>query len=512
VRTTRSVTATAAATAAAAAAAWAADGGEVIARVREWRVAHERAVIAELADFVAIPNVEADPAGLERNARHLAGMLERRGLATRLLRVEGAPPAVFGELRAPGATRTVVFYAHYDGQPVVPEEWSSDPFAPVLRAAVGGKPVEPATLGGPLDPESRLFGRSAADDKAPIVALVAALDALRAAGIAPTVNLKVLVEGEEERGSPHLARVLRENRQALAADVWLLCDGPVHQTRRPQIVFGVRGVMSMEMTVYGAARALHSGHYGNWSPDPAMALTHLLRSMRAPDGSVRLAGVRVGVGALGPVARAALAAAPPVEEELRQELALGWSEGEPATLAERLLLPAMNVLGIASGQVGAKAANAIPTEARAVVSLRLVPELEPARVRELVEAHVRAQGFTITHDEPSLEFRRANARVIRLAWREGYPAHWTDMELPVSRAVVKVAGESLERPLVVAQSMGGSLPLYVFGEELGVPLIVVPTVNHDNNQHAADENLRLGNLWDAIDLFAGLLARFGGEF
>jgi len=511
VRTTRGVTATAVILGIAAARAWAADGA-VVARVREWRVAHERAVIAELTEFVAIPNIATDPAGLERNARHLAQMLERRGLATRLLRVEGTPPAVFGELKSPGAARTVVFYAHYDGQPVVAEEWSSNPYVPVLRTALGGAPVDLATLRTPIDPEWRLFGRSVADDKAPIVALAAALDALRAADIAPSVNLKVLFEGEEERGSPHLTQVLRENREALAADAWLLCDGPVHQTRRPQIVFGVRGVMSVEMTVYGAARALHSGHYGNWAPDPSMALAHLLASMRMPDGSIRIAGFAEAVRPLGNAARAALAAAPPVEDELKRELALGLSEGEPTPLAERLLLPAMNVLGFSSGQVGAKAANAIPAEARAVVGFRLVPDLVPARVRELVEAHVRAQRFTITHDEPSLEFRRANPRVIRLAWREGYAAHWTDMELPVSKAVVKVASESLERPLVVAQSMGGSLPLYVFAEQTGVPLIVVPTVNHDNNQHAVDENLRLGNLWNAIDLFAGLLARLGNEF
>jgi acetylornithine deacetylase/succinyl-diaminopimelate desuccinylase-like protein len=495
-----------------AAGAWAADGGGIVAKVREWRVAHERAVIAELAEFAAIPNTSEQPDGLERNARHLAAMLERRGLATRLLRVDGAPPAVFGELQAPGATRTVVLYAHYDGQPVVPEEWSSDPYVPVLRAAIGAPPVDLARLPTPVDPEWRLYGRSVADDKAPIVALVAALDALRAAGVAPSVNLKVLFEGEEEGGSPHLGRLLRANREALAADAWLLCDGPVHQTRRPQILFGARGVMSVEMTVYGPARALHSGHYGNWAPDPAMALAHLLASMRSPDGSIRIAGFAAAVRPLGNAARAALAAAPPVEGELRRELALGWSEGEPAPRAERLLLPAMNVLGFAAGQVGARAANAIPTDARAVVGFRLVPDLEPRHVRELVEAHVRAQGFTVTHDEPTQEFRRASTRVIRLDWSDGYPAHWTDMELPVSKAVVKVAGESLGRPLVTAQSMGGSLPLYVFAEETGAPLIVVPTVNHDNNQHAADENLRLGNLWDAVELFAGLLARLGQEF
>ena len=510
-RTRSCITAAAMIWSIAAAGAWAAEAG-VVAQVREWRAAHERAVIAELAELVAIPNVAAEPAGLERNARHLAAMLERRGLATRLLRVEGAPPAVFGELRTPGAVRTVVFYAHYDGQPVVPEEWSSDPYRPVLRTVVGGAPVDVATLPTPVDPEWRLFGRSAADDKAPIVALVAALDALRAAGVAPSVNLKVLLEGEEEGGSPHLTQVLREHRAALAADAWLLCDGPAHQTRRPQILFGVRGVMSVEMTVYGPARALHSGHYGNWAPDPSMALVHLLASMRSPDGAARVAGFAEAVRPLGPAARAALAAAPPVEEDLKRELALGWSEGAPATLPERLLLPAINVLGFASGQVGAKAANAIPTEARAVVGFRLVPDLTPSRVRELVEAHVRAQGFAITHDAPTPEFKRDHARVIRLDWEDGYPAHWTDMELPVSKAVVRVAAASLERPLVTAQSMGGSLPLYVFAEETGAPLVVVPTVNHDNNQHAADENLRIGNLWDAIDLFAGLLARLGNEF
>src|SRR5207302_1123601 len=164
----------------------------------------------------------------------------------------------------------VVFYAHYDGQPVDPAQWKTPPWRPALFDPSGKE----LSLAGeePLPDEARLYGRSTSDDKGAIVAMLAALDALRAAGAAPSIDLKFHFEGEEEAGSPHLAASLERNRGLLAADGWIFCDGPVHQSRRMQVVYGARGILPFELTVYGAARPPHDGHYGNWAPNPAALL------------------------------------------------------------------------------------------------------------------------------------------------------------------------------------------------------------------------------------------------
>ncbi|MDP9121804.1 MAG: M20/M25/M40 family metallo-hydrolase, partial [Acidobacteriota bacterium] len=315
--------------------------------VRAYRRAHEREIVQELSTLLAIPNVASNLTDIERNARHLTGMLRQRGFETRLLSAgPGSRPAVYGELRTPGARRTLVFYVHYDGQPVDPKAWASDPFKPVLRTgllAAGAKEVDLGSVTGPLDPEWRIYARSASDDKAPIVAILTALDALRAAGIAPAVNLKLFLEGEEEAGSPHLTAILRQNAQLLAADAWIFCDGPVHQTRQQQVFFGARGVSGLELTLYGALRPLHSGHYGNWAPNPAVELANLLASLRDNEGHIRIPGFYDDVRPLSAAEKRAIAATPPVEEGLRRELGLGRDEGGGARLLERLALPALNV-------------------------------------------------------------------------------------------------------------------------------------------------------------------------
>ena len=240
------------------------------ARVRAYRGEHDTSIVRELRDFVAIPNVASDTANIRRNAEHLRAMMAARGIAAKILdSPEGGSPAVYGELSTPGATRTVVFYAHYDGQPVDATEWASAPWTPTLLdkpLEAGGRPVATPKTAGVMPGEWRLYGRSASDDKAPIVAMLTAIDALRAAGAKPSVNLKLFFEGEEEAGSGHLEPLLVRNANLLRADAWLFGDGPVHQSRRQQVVFGVRGVTGAEITLYGPSHALHSGHYGNWAP------------------------------------------------------------------------------------------------------------------------------------------------------------------------------------------------------------------------------------------------------
>jgi len=482
--------------------------------VRAWRAAHEIAIVRELADLLAIPNVASDSANIERNAEAIRALYARRGIATQLLRVPGAPPAVFGERRVPGAARTIVFYAHYDGQPVVPEQWTGEPWKPVLRDKAlrdGGREIGWDTLKAPLDPEWRLYARSASDDKAPIVGLLAALDALAAAGRAPTANLKFFFEGEEEAGSPHLEQILREHSGKLRGDLWLLLDGPVHQTRRMALFFGARGVTDVEMTVYGPSRPLHSGHYGNWAVNPIAELVRLLASMRDDEGRILVGGYGDDVRPPTEAERRAIAAVPPVESELARELQLGRTEGGGAPLAERILLPAINIHGISSGGVGASATNAIPTEARASIDFRLVPDETPEKVRAKIEEHVRRQGFTIVHADPTPEERRSSPRLVKLVWGAGYPPARTPLDAASSRAVIR-AVEEASGPAVLLPTLGGSIPMYLFGDVLKAPVVGVPIANHDNDQHAANENLRLQNLWDGIEVYAALMARLSPDW
>ena len=488
------------------------DGARVRDQVRAWRTAHEREIVRELADLLALRNVASDLGDIRRNAGHLMEMLRRRGFETRLLEGgEESRPAVYGELKTPGARRTVVFYAHYDGQPVDPSRWHSDPWKPVLRSGpLGGEGVrelDPATVQGPFGGEWRIFARSASDDKSPIVALLAALDALRASGVKPSVNIKLFLEGEEEAGSTHLTDLLQRHAGLLAADAWILCDGPVHQTRRMQVYFGARGVSGLEITIYGPLRPLHSGHYGNWAPNPAVAMAHLLASLRDTEGRILIPGFYDDVRPISAAEKEAIARLPPVEADLQQELALGRTEGKGARLQEQVMLPALNLHGFASGNVGAESANAIPTEAVATIDFRLVPDQTPEGVRRKVEDFLRGQGWHIVSDTPDAEARRAHPRLVRLDWSLDYPPARTDMTLPVSRAVVKAASEAAGEPVLEMPILGGSVPMYLFTEALKVPILGVPIVNHDNNQHGADENLRLQNLWDGIEVYATLMSR-----
>ena len=482
------------------------------ARVNAWRAPREPEIVAELARLLAIPNVASDSVNIRRNAALIVSMLERRGASARILESPGSAPAVYGELLTPGATRTVVFYSHYDGQPVDPSRWATPPWSVVLRdgaLTAGAREIPFPAAGGRFDPEWRIYARSASDDKSPIVAMLTALDALKALGRRPSVNLKFFFEGEEEAGSSHLREMLTRHAGLLKADLWLFGDGPVHQSRRPQVSFGVRGVMGVNLTIYGPARPLHSGHYGNWAPNPNVMMAHLLASLRDEEGRILIAGFYDDVRAFSAAERAAFAATPPIEEQMRGELRLGRTEGGTASLSELTARPALNMSGLSGGGTGDRSANVIVPQSQAYLDFRLVPEQRPERVLAMLRAHLVTRGYHVVAADPDSATLRTHARVIKVTGDGGYPATGTPMDLPVSRAVMRAAEAALGEPVLAKPPMGGSLPLYHFLEVLGAPLIMVPIVNHDNNQHAENENLRIKNLWDGIALYAGLLAYLG---
>jgi acetylornithine deacetylase/succinyl-diaminopimelate desuccinylase-like protein len=475
---------------------------------RQWRSAHEAAIVREFVDLLAMPNLARDTEAIRKNAGAVVALMRKRGVNTRLLEGAGAPPVVDGEILTPGATRTVVFYAHYDGQPLDPKEWATPPWQPVLR----DKPLDqdgqvvPLPAKGSIDPEWRLYARSASDDKAPVIAILTALDALKAASIALHQNVKFVFEGEEEAGSPHMAEIIRANKELLKSDVWLICDGPVHQSRRQQIVFGARGIAQIDITVYGPTHELHSGHYGNWAPNPAMMLARLLASMKDDDGKVLVEHFYEGIAPLTEIEKRAIADAPAVDAALRKELALGRTENEGKKLVELLNFPSLNVRGMSSARTGAGASNVIPATAAATIDCRLVKGITPEMATSHVIEHIRKQGYYIVETEPNAQTRMAHPRLAKVLTPEGgYNASRTSMDLPISQLVLRTA-EAARGPVVKLPTMGGSVPLYMITEILGTPTITTPIANHDNNQHSYNENIRIQNLWDGIELMAGLLA------
>ncbi len=487
-----------------------AQGKEIVSKVRKYRQVHEKTILTELVELLSIPNVAGDEANIKRNTDRLMEMLAKRGVTNlQVLEAGGGSPSVYGEFVVPGATKTAVLYMHYDGQPVNPENWHSEPWKPVFRDKLlgeGGRTISLSELSFPVDPEWRVYARSASDDKSPIVAALTAMDALRDADIPLSVNLKFFLEGEEEAGSGTLDQILAKYANLLKADVWIFCDGPVHQTRRKKVSFGARGVTGVTVTTYGPSRPLHSGHYGNWAPNPIMLLVDLLATMRDIEGKILIDGFYDDVRPITQTERRALAASPNIDEHMKHELGLARTEGE-GRLEERIMQPALNLRNIGSG--GAAARNAIQTDATAVLGFRLVPNQTREKVRERVEGHIRKQGFHIVYEEPDMGTRRQHKKLIKLRWGVGYEPFRTSMDLPISKAIIQVVQETSDERIVTLPTSGGSLPLFLFDRTLHTPLIMVPMVNHDNNQHAENENLRMQNLWDGIETYANLLARLG---
>src|SRR5579872_2212891 len=477
------------------------------AAARHWRQAHEPAIIGEFVELLSIPNIASDRVNIRRNAQAIVKLMQKRRVPAQLVEEPGANPVVWGEVRAPGATRTIVFYAHYDGQPLDPKEWLTPPFAPVLRERAIEKDGQVIPLAGatfPLDPESRLYARSASDDKAPILAMMTALDAIRAAGLKLHSNIRFVIEGEEESGSVNLGRILAAHKDLFAADLWLICDGPVAQSRRQLIAFGARGVTIADITVYGPRRELHSGHYGNWAPNPAMMLARLLASMKDDNGRVLIENFYKGIVPLSALEKDAIAKAPKNDSMLKNESLLGHVDGGGKPLLELLNYPSLNINGISSGRTGARANNVIPAMAMVDLDLRLVAGMDWKQQQQRVIDFIASHGYFVTETEPDAQVLLRHPKVALVRRSDGYNAVRTPMDLPIAKEVIDAAGTA-HHPVVLWPTMGGSVPLGAIETAASTHTITVPIANYDNNQHSANENIRLQNLWDGIETMAALM-------
>ena len=491
---------------------WAIAQSEETLKIRALREQAQQRWLDEYISYLAIPNIASDTQQLNASARFTMAMMKARGISNVQLllpKTSGAVPSVYGEVMTPGATQTLVFYAHYDGQPVDTTQWmpGTHPFRPTIsRDWTTKRSIEAYVPGMAMEnPEWRIVARGASDDKAGVMAILSAWEALKMSGQVPRYNLKFFFEGEEEAGSPHLFEIFEKYKSLLTADLWIICDGPVHQSGRKMISFGVRGDAHIDLTVYGPARPLHSGHYGNWAPNPGLMLAKLLASMKDDNGKVTVKGFYDDVTPLTAEEAAALASIPPVGEQMKKELKFREEEMTGKGLNEAIMMPSLNINGMQSGNVGSKAANVIPIKATAVLDLRMVPGNDYERQQQKVVAHIKQQGYFVTGAEPTDEQRMKYPKIAKVELSDGYNAQRTPMGLPAVQKVIAAVKSTTSEQVVLMPSMGGSLPLFVFEKYLNATTITVPIANHDNNQHAENENIRLANLWSGIETMAAIM-------
>ena len=469
--------------------------------------------LSEYSSFLSIPNVLGDSLNMVRNAQLIGDMLKQNGVKCEFLLSDKAhsAPVVYGEVLVPGATTTLAFYAHYDGQPVNPKQWAEglEPFKPVLmsdRIDKGGKPISFPAEQETIQAMWRLSARGSSDDKAGVFAIIKAYETLRKTGKKPSVNIKFFFEGEEEAGSTNLDVIFNKYKDKLKADLWVICDGPRNISGKKQVVFGVRGDVNIDLKVYASKRPLHSGNYGNWAPNPGMRLAQLLSSMKDNNGNVLIEGFYDDVTPLSETEKHALAKIPLVESILKEDLALGKPDGEGKNFMELLTLPTLNINGMQSGNVGSMASNVIPAEATAVIDLRLVLGNEVKRQVKKVVDHIVKQGYFVIDHEPSDEERKQYPLLAKVVMRSsGYNAQRTPMDLPLAQKVVKAMETTIDYEAVKVPSAGGSLPLYLFEQLLDAKPITVPIVNYDNNQHAENENVVLQYLWEGIETMSAIM-------
>jgi acetylornithine deacetylase/succinyl-diaminopimelate desuccinylase-like protein len=472
------------------------------AAVERYVSTHQPQIMAEFIQLLSIPNVGTDRPNIRRNAEFIRAMLQRHGMNAELLETAGNP-LIYAEKNQPGAAKTILFYIHYDGQPVDPARWKqASPFQPIMRDGrmEEGAKLVPNFAGSAAFPDNwRLYARSASDDKAPIVAFCAALDALagRTAG-----NIHVVIDGEEEMSSPSLPAAIARYRDKLRASLLLILDGPVHPSGRPTLSFGARGIVTLGLTVYGPKMALHSGHYGNWIPNPAVRLAQLIASMKDDQGRTTIVGFYSGVPPLTAQQRSVLKSVPDDEPALLKLFGVARPDAVGESLQEAIQYPSLNIRGMHSGYDDR---TIIPPDAAAAIDIRLVKETPSVRMVELVRAHIEKQGYHIVESEPTDAERMRYPKLARLNAGEAEEAFRTEPESPAAMEVTRAMERMWGAQPVLIRTMGGTVPIAEFIRELNVPAVGVPIVNFDNNQHGDNENLRLGNLWSGIVSLAAML-------
>jgi acetylornithine deacetylase/succinyl-diaminopimelate desuccinylase-like protein len=436
---------------------------------------HRQEFLERLIDYVSRPSISAHGTGIGEVAEYIAGIMETIGMRTRILPTDGWP-MVFGQRDDKPGLPTVLLYGHYDVQPPDPlDAWISPPFMPTIR-------------------DGRLYARGVADNKGQHFAQLLALESLLACFSSLPCNVKVLLEGEEEVGSPHMPGFIHAHRDLLQADLVITSDGPVHTTGRSQILFGVRGILSFELRAFGANRDLHSGNWGGVAPNPLWTLVHLLSTMKNQRGTITIDGFYEHVQPLTNLEQEALTKLPVDIAEIKQSLNLRqFDQPVERGYSERLSAwPTLTINGLQGGYGGPGSKTVLPHEAFAKCDIRLVEAQTADDIFAKVVAHVNRHA-------PDVE-------VIRQGSME--PSK-TPLDSPFTEPLQLGITAAQGEPALLVPAMGGSLPDYAFTKILGVPAFVVPYANADEANHAPNENMEIERFIKGIKTGAAMLAYIG---
>ncbi len=462
-----------------------------------------------LKDFLSLPNFGRIPAHIDQNLAWCERECKSLGFETSVLVSDGVKH-LLAEKTFNKLAPTVLVYLQIDGQPVDSSEWlQASPYLAVLKECKKADCQEIAwsKIQQNWDPNWKVFARSASDSKGPAIAFLHSLKILQREKIQPACNLKLIMDFQEELGSPSLPALVEAKRDQFSAKVMLIMDGTRPPGNVPNLTFGARGIATLKLTVFGARGDLHSGQYGNYAPNPVFALSRLLASMKDENGRVLISGFYDGVS-LSKQQKELINQSSEDRAGLLEALGIAQPEMVGDTYQEALQYPSLNVRGLQAADVGDEVRTVIPAKALAEIDMRLVPETPAERQIQLVKKHIEAQGFTILDSLPTDAQRKQFPKLVQLESRIGSKPFKTPLDSPIGVWL----GHAMDRALgegtyVRLQATGGSQPIEPFISTLGIPAVSVRIPNPDSNIHAPNENLRLGNFHEGLKMCLGILTQ-----
>jgi len=461
----------------------------------------------EFYDLLSLRNDAHFADDIEKNILWCESAFAKRNFTTRRLNTPTVP-LLLAERIVKNAKKTVLIYIQIDGQPVNPAKWDQEsPWKPTLKekdATGAWRSIAYERLYEDINPDWRIFARSTSDAKGPASAFLASLDALTELKSEPNFNMKVIMDFEEELGSPNLPAAVTQYKNELASDMLIIFDGPRHVSNQPTLSFGARGICEITLTTFGPRVPVHSGNYGNYTPNPAMRLSRLLASMKDDEGRVTIPGFYDGI-TLTEEEKKILKQVPDDENEIRKFLGIAQPDKIGNNFQESLQYPTLNIRGMDALFIGNEARTLIPATATAEIDIRLVPTSNAERLIGLVKKHIEDQGYYLVDKEPTEEERMKYPKIAAFQSSISYGAFQTPFNsetgIWLSKAMVRAFGKE---PIKI-RITGGSIPISPFVTTLGIPAVAVPTVNADNNQHAENENIRVGNYIDAVKTFLAIM-------
>lgn len=464
-------------------------------------------VLLSHKEFVSIPNLPSDVEKMYENIEWVKKKYEKVGFQLKTLE-SSTLPVLFAERIVNPSYKTVLFYFHVDGQAINPSKWNQKhPFEPVLKdqGKDGNWGVIPwSSLQGGINDDWRIFARSAADDKAPIVMFLSALELLKKEGQQPKFNIKIIFDLEEEYGSNGFLSTLKKYKEKYKADRMIIMDGPAHNSNQPTLTFGCRGIARFSVTTYGSKLPQHSGHFGNYVPNPVFRLTNLLSTMKGDDGKVLIKGYYDGI-TISPEVTKILNSVPDNKEKINNELMIHKEEAVGRNYQESMQFPSLNIRQIETSWKGKKLKTIIPEYATAHIDVRLVVETDGKKQLEKVKNHISSQGYTILDRDPTDAERMKYAKLVKFLGNSGVNAFRTELNSPFGEKLREALTTEFGKEPVSIRTMGGTVPIIPAINELKIPAIIVPMVNMDNNQHNPNENIRIGNIRQGIKICLAIL-------